>query len=399
MTQENQTEIKVPNEVLQVVKEIEAAGARIKEQITEKAKQIGEIQQKVEATKNEFQKIQKNVQDTAKELQTGNWQDILEKLLPSDAQPAIAKVQKYADDLKGAINQKAQAYVKQVQDYIANVKKTIQEGDLQKALEKKFQGVFQNSSDFKDATKAAKNFAGSITQALKEGGIKEALKTALPSGLLDKMFSVENIGVKARSMVEQVKQTFAQGGLNTVLDLFNTRNWQDGLNKVKSDLKGWVQDIPGIFGEAGNAIQEKLAGLIGPLKNSLSGIWSSLSNSFSNSGGWFENIFAGIVSAFAGRAAGGDANAETPYIVGERGPELFVPGASGTIIPNHKLNGGTTASAGAPQVTVNVINNTGQQVNAKQESRFDGQKYIVDVWLDALTRNVGGMRDVVNAGR
>ena len=28
-----------------------------------------------------------------------------------------------------------------------------------------------------------------------------------------------------------------------------------------------------------------------------------------------------------------------PYLVGERGPELFVPqGVSGTIIPNHKLS-------------------------------------------------------------
>jgi chromosome segregation ATPase len=35
-----------------------------------------------------------------------------------------------------------------------------------------------------------------------------------------------------------------------------------------------------------------------------------------------------------GRAAGGSVTAGNPYIVGERGPELFVPGASGTIIPN-----------------------------------------------------------------
>lgn len=37
-----------------------------------------------------------------------------------------------------------------------------------------------------------------------------------------------------------------------------------------------------------------------------------------------------------GRAAGGPVTAGTPYIVGERGPELFVPGASGTIIPNNR---------------------------------------------------------------
>ena len=33
-------------------------------------------------------------------------------------------------------------------------------------------------------------------------------------------------------------------------------------------------------------------------------------------------------------AAGGPATAGSPYLVGERGPELFVPGASGTVLPN-----------------------------------------------------------------
>ena len=28
-----------------------------------------------------------------------------------------------------------------------------------------------------------------------------------------------------------------------------------------------------------------------------------------------------------------------PYMVGERGPELFVPGAQGNIVPNHAMGG------------------------------------------------------------
>lgn len=42
-----------------------------------------------------------------------------------------------------------------------------------------------------------------------------------------------------------------------------------------------------------------------------------------------------------GRAAGGPVSAGTAYMVGERGPELFVPGSSGSIIPNG-AGGGTT---------------------------------------------------------
>lgn len=44
--------------------------------------------------------------------------------------------------------------------------------------------------------------------------------------------------------------------------------------------------------------------------------------------------------ALGGRAAGGPVSAGTPYLVGERGPELFVPHNSGNIVPNHALGGG-----------------------------------------------------------
>jgi hypothetical protein len=56
------------------------------------------------------------------------------------------------------------------------------------------------------------------------------------------------------------------------------------------------------------------------------------------------NFIGGAVDfAFGGgRAMGGPVNAGTNYIVGERGPELFMPNTSGTIIPNNKLSGGGT---------------------------------------------------------
>lgn len=50
-----------------------------------------------------------------------------------------------------------------------------------------------------------------------------------------------------------------------------------------------------------------------------------------------------------GRAAGGPVTGGEPYIVGERGPELFVPNRSGNIVPNNALGGqvNVTVSAGA----------------------------------------------------
>ena len=48
-----------------------------------------------------------------------------------------------------------------------------------------------------------------------------------------------------------------------------------------------------------------------------------------------------------GRAAGGPVAGGSTYLVGERGPELFTPGTSGSITPNNALGGSTS-------ITVNV---------------------------------------------
>jgi hypothetical protein len=69
------------------------------------------------------------------------------------------------------------------------------------------------------------------------------------------------------------------------------------------------------------------------------------------------SIFSGLTGFMGGlgsmgsqrKAVGGPVNDRVPYIVGEKGPELFVPATDGTIVPNHMMGlnrdggGGTTA--------------------------------------------------------
>jgi phage-related minor tail protein len=61
------------------------------------------------------------------------------------------------------------------------------------------------------------------------------------------------------------------------------------------------------------------------------------------------NLFAtsglGTIFGVQARANGGPVNASSPYLVGEKGPELFIPASSGSIVPNNKIgSGGTGAS-------------------------------------------------------
>jgi hypothetical protein len=80
-------------------------------------------------------------------------------------------------------------------------------------------------------------------------------------------------------------------------------------------------------------------------------------------------ILGFVVGKIAGRASGGPVRSGTSYIVGERGPELFTPNASGMITPNNRLGGssGTTINInvsgaidpeGTARSIINVLNNS-----------------------------------------
>ena len=61
-------------------------------------------------------------------------------------------------------------------------------------------------------------------------------------------------------------------------------------------------------------------------------------------------IGGAIAGAFGFRAMGGPVNSGSPYVVGEKGPELFVPRSSGSIVPNGAMG---SSGGGSGGVTVN----------------------------------------------
>lgn len=76
-------------------------------------------------------------------------------------------------------------------------------------------------------------------------------------------------------------------------------------------------------------------------------------------------LSGGITGFLQGRAAGGPVSGGTPYLVGERGPELFLPGRSGFIVPATQ-----TASLMSGSSTVNVtINHTGLGIDSPRLQR------------------------------
>ena len=112
---------------------------------------------------------------------------------------------------------------------------------------------------------------------------------------------------------------------------------------------------------------------------SLSDVVGNLLNLFARQGisSAFSGLFGAVFGAFAGGGAtarqhGGPLGAGQAAIVGEAGPELFIPRVAGTVVPNSALAGGPTFVVdmrGATTEAVARLERLVAQVNGSIETR------------------------------
>ena len=100
-------------------------------------------------------------------------------------------------------------------------------------------------------------------------------------------------------------------------------------------------------------------------------------------------IGGAIKSAFGFRAMGGPVSSGSPYVVGEKGPELFVPHASGTIVPNNKM--GSSGGGGSGSVTVNYNIAAGVS-RAELVPILDQERRRLKAEIPDMVRRGGGYR-------
>ncbi len=161
---------------------------------------------------------------------------------------------------------------------------------------------------------------------MKEGGFSDAdiekakeeyIKTWIEADNLGN--SIDKLGEKSNKMKEAIEQ-FGDAARRGFADAIIEGEGFKGVLKsiLKEFAKAQLLMAIGGFGNATN----KPSGLLGALGKSFGG----------------------------GRARGGPVTANTPYLVGEKGPELFTPSGSGSITPNHR----TEADGGG---SVSVVNN------------------------------------------
>jgi lambda family phage tail tape measure protein len=146
----------------------------------------------------------------------------------------------------------------------------------------------------------------------------------------------------AENYMQQAEQSFSTltGNMNSAIDNF-VRN---GKFSFKDFTRSVIQDMLAI------QLKAQSMKIFSGIGNLLSG---SMGNSFQKSTGVLVDD-GGMSLMVQPRAMGGEINAGSPYLVGERGAELVIPNHSGTVIPNNQLSsvlgGGTTINYNAPYI-------------------------------------------------
>ena len=204
--------------------------------------------------------------------------------------------------------------------------------------------------------------------------IKEMLEDGMTEQEIDRkkiedLLIQNNLLEKQAQQAEKIRQQFASLGQSLATDVADglqglirgTSTLNDMLNNVLNKLIDAAFNMA-LFGNPGGTLGG--GGLFGSLFKGFGSIFGGGSTNaapFITEGVFDTGFDTSLIGAgaFTKRAMGGPVKRGSGYLVGERGPELFSPGVSGMITPNHALGGSTN-------VVVNV-DASGSNVEGNEE--------------------------------
>ena len=254
--------------------------------------------------------------------------------------PAFADINAQIAALKGTGSGKGRSGAKQVSDQINALKG--QRLEIAKRLLVEEKVVEKN-----------KTLNELITDGLSGLEKENKLNEAIIAGR-EKEFLIEQA---SRDLAEEIGQDFdkleeaEQNRITSAVE--NNRQLKEQAKNAKAVQTAFDNIAKSIQGDIKEGIKGLIKGTstLGDLLNNVADRFLDLAidqmfDGPTGGGG----IFGFLGNLFGGKkASGGPVSSGKSFLVGEKGPELFVPRSSGTIVPNNKLGGG-----GSTSVVVNV---------------------------------------------
>ena len=239
--------------------------------------------------------------------------------------------------------------------------------DLQQVLDQLNMNEFERSQD--DIKRNLEELRDETLRDLKDEleGLDVVIDATAITAIKDKMDAVTQ-ATKDAIVVQQdlgkegydASRTFEQGWAESLQKFIEDS--QDGAAKAKAVFDTFTDGVADAFVNFAKTGKLSFKDLLDSmvemlLRSQIQKLMGTLLSSTAGTGigDFFSKIF--------GKAQGGPVSGGTPYLTGERGPEIFVPNSSGQIIPNNKLGGGGT-------VNNTYITNSVSAVDAKSVAQL-----------------------------
>ena len=348
---------------LQLIKtESDAQKAQIEDNVREYTKAVGD--KKLAEKKAESERL-KLVADTEQKIRELAYTQTSEAL---DHQSNLVKLGHLTQEQSDAIlAEQLQAYIDYSKDELANAQMTaMQRLQIEKNLVEAQQKLWEM---------AGRNLKSRLKEAARQ-------------------YQEETV-----NYADLAKSTFD----STMSNINST--WTSNLEAMATGTKSFSKGLISIFKDMTNSIIKMMVNLSFQqyLQPKLQSLFGGVVGGIGNIGGGGRTFSTGrsFSSAFSSRGfskfASGGVALTGMTLVGENGPELLQFNASHRIYnasQTRKMLGGNQGN----NVTVNIINQSGQSLESEQQSsRFDGENYIIDVMVKAVTNNKGGARDAIKA--
>ena len=241
---------------------------------------------------------------------------------------------------------------------------------------KMLEGRLQTIESDKKIEQAKTNL---ITKTEKENKLADEKSKKFKDFIKKQELSKELLEASINGNREEVE---LQHAINAAVEIHGEKNRQkitdiltanagleDQVDKIK-ETGNAASELESTFAQIGETIGSQITdALVGAINGTKSlgdaarSILNDLANSLLRMG--INTLLGGIlpapISGFLGFANGGRPHVGKPSVVGEKGPEIFVPSTAGTVIPNNKLGGSTN------NIVVNV-DASGSSVEGDEQS-------------------------------
>jgi hypothetical protein len=188
---------------------------------------------------------------------------------------------------------------------------------------------------------------------------------------------MDKLSEKAKDEAEEITDAFSEMG--------------DSISKTIEDafVRGDFENIMENFGQFFRRllyrvfIEDSMSQLEDWLAQSFREIFSSMTGTSKGGGGNIGSTVASVASTVFGgfKAMGGAVQAGMSYIVGERGPEQFIPAVSGTIVPS---GGGSRSIVISNPVSAHFYGTSEEQQEKLQQMLEQNRQQTVDSIMSAL---------------